>query len=413
MLNGLLLDLDVPRELAVALLDSRADKLAEAVHRGLCGTIPHVGIEVRATTCAPGGPDLWLESDASGAIRSALFGPEGAVREPWRLVSSEAQHAGVILVLRLVLDSGQELSETQHNLIDSAALLAAARAAQVDRADTPTDLAVARAVTAEQRRLRAELESELRSTATAILAELRRPNVDDSARISAAANLADDALRHPGGGVQEPRRAVLALDHVRFQVLTTLREAGIESTWALDDRAVMLPAPAWHVASFVTMIAALNAASHSQAERLRVTWSTANDRLQIEIADNGVGFDTDQVPEGLGLLGARQRVEALGGRLTVSTAAGWGVRLLAEMPLKPPPSHRTVDPAAERLVAMLGTRERDVLVEVGRGFANREIANTLDISVNTVKSHVAHLLRKLDVSTRSRAALIAQRAGLI
>ncbi len=61
----------------------------------------------------------------------------------------------------------------------------------------------------------------------------------------------------------------------------------------------------------------------------------------------------------------------------------------------------------------LTPRERDVLVLMGRGFPNKQIARELDISEKTVKTHVGHVLAKLGVADRTQAAVVAVRAGLV
>jgi len=68
-------------------------------------------------------------------------------------------------------------------------------------------------------------------------------------------------------------------------------------------------------------------------------------------------------------------------------------------------------PAASRLDA-LSHRELDILRGIARGQGNKEIARTLGIAETTVKIHVQHVLRKLDVSSRVHAAVIASEHGL-
>ena len=58
----------------------------------------------------------------------------------------------------------------------------------------------------------------------------------------------------------------------------------------------------------------------------------------------------------------------------------------------------------------LTPRERDVLRLVATGVGNREIAEGLGISVNTVKYHVANLLRKHGARTRAELAAFSSRA---
>jgi len=61
----------------------------------------------------------------------------------------------------------------------------------------------------------------------------------------------------------------------------------------------------------------------------------------------------------------------------------------------------------------LTAREREVLVEVGLGRSNAEIATDLHMSEATVKSHVSHLFEKLAVVNRVQVAIAAFRAGLV
>lgn len=63
-------------------------------------------------------------------------------------------------------------------------------------------------------------------------------------------------------------------------------------------------------------------------------------------------------------------------------------------------------------VAALTDRERAVLMLVGQGYSNREIAHELFISERTARTHVSNMLGKLNVSSRTQAALVAVNAGL-
>ena len=56
---------------------------------------------------------------------------------------------------------------------------------------------------------------------------------------------------------------------------------------------------------------------------------------------------------------------------------------------------------------MLTPREEEVLSEIALGASNKEIARTLDIAETTVKIHVQHILRKLELTSRVQAAVYA------
>jgi len=78
-----------------------------------------------------------------------------------------------------------------------------------------------------------------------------------------------------------------------------------------------------------------------------------------------------------------------------------------------------IDPAAASIVAAAGAaddltpRETDVLRQLALGRSNREIAATLDIGDETVKTHVGHVLAKLGVDNRAQATVQALKRGLV
>lgn len=67
----------------------------------------------------------------------------------------------------------------------------------------------------------------------------------------------------------------------------------------------------------------------------------------------------------------------------------------------------------EQTVEPLTSRETDVLRLLAQGRSNKEISQALNISEQTVKTHVSHILDKLGVPSRTQAALYAVRVGLV
>ena len=64
-------------------------------------------------------------------------------------------------------------------------------------------------------------------------------------------------------------------------------------------------------------------------------------------------------------------------------------------------------------LALLTSRERQILALLGEGRSNREIADILVISERTARTHVSNVLSKLNLTSRTQAALMAIREGLV
>ena len=73
----------------------------------------------------------------------------------------------------------------------------------------------------------------------------------------------------------------------------------------------------------------------------------------------------------------------------------------------PVPAEPPISPLAQ-----LSPRELEILRGIARGASNKIIARELGIAETTVKIHVQHVLRKLDVASRVQAAVIASERGL-
>jgi len=90
---------------------------------------------------------------------------------------------------------------------------------------------------------------------------------------------------------------------------------------------------------------------------------------------------------------------AYAGRATLSPEAAQVLARAASQP--PTPGHD------------LTKRERDVLALLVKGLNNTQIAEKLVVSPSTIKSHVSHILAKLGVATRTEAAALAVRHGIV
>jgi two-component system sensor histidine kinase UhpB len=76
-----------------------------------------------------------------------------------------------------------------------------------------------------------------------------------------------------------------------------------------------------------------NAIRHSEASRVQVELVRRGDCIALTVADDGLGFVVTEVgPERFGILGLRERTEALGGALQLDTAPGRGTRATLSLP---------------------------------------------------------------------------------
>lgn len=236
--------------------------------------------------------------------------------------------------------------------------------ALVENLELVESVCAAAALTLENERLQAELRArlgELRASRARLVeagaTERRRIERDlhDGAQqrlISIAMSLGLVEARLPGDPhsvvpiVREAREAIgLALAELRelSQGIypSILTERGLAA--ALDElcRGAALPvalevslpsrlaAPLEAAAYFVVSEALANAAKHSHASEARIAARIVDDTLVVEITDDGIGGAGGA---GSGLRGLADRVEALGGSLTVTSPPGRGTTIRVEIP---------------------------------------------------------------------------------
>ena len=82
-----------------------------------------------------------------------------------------------------------------------------------------------------------------------------------------------------------------------------------------------------------------NVARHAHATKVSLRITKISDAIQMEISDNGKSFDVGRVlrardPKRLGLVGMKERIEMVGGNLTISSASGKGTTVLVEIPVE-------------------------------------------------------------------------------
>jgi signal transduction histidine kinase len=107
---------------------------------------------------------------------------------------------------------------------------------------------------------------------------------------------------------------------------------------------------------FCALEALQNAAKYARASRVEVSLTAPDGSLTFRIADDGQGFDPGRVRRGVGLNGMTDRIEAIGGRLEISSAPGAGTTIegivpvrsgRAQPPAEPSPADESAAPVAD------------------------------------------------------------------
>jgi signal transduction histidine kinase len=221
----------------------------------------------------------------------------------------------------------------------------AARAAiAVDLSERVTRDALRRAVEAqelERRRLARELHDEIGQDLTSLLLGLK---TIEEAGDKEELNEATAALRELiVTALQDVRRLAVELrpqaldDFGLVPALERLATTFSEQTGMvveLEDRlgGLRLPSDVETALYRIVQEALTNVVKHAQARHVSILLTWKERRVAAVIEDDGRGFDPRAETEGLGLLGIRERLDLLGGRL-VTEATGAGMTLVAEVPL--------------------------------------------------------------------------------
>ncbi len=185
---------------------------------------------------------------------------------------------------------------------------------------------------AERRRIQRNLHDGAQQRLTAVLLMLgivRDRSGDDRGQL-------DRAIEELAGGLKELRELANGLHPAllaerglgpALESLALRSPMHVELASRPDRR---LPEQVEVAAYYVVAEALANVQKHAGARNVVVRAASHDDRLSVEVTDDGVGGADDS---GTGVRGLADRVEALGGRLTLTSPAGGGTRVAAEIPL--------------------------------------------------------------------------------
>ncbi|MFJ1870627.1 sensor histidine kinase [Streptomyces chartreusis] len=124
-----------------------------------------------------------------------------------------------------------------------------------------------------------------------------------------------------------------SLEHVP-ELVERVRSMGLAATLTIEGQRQDLPAAVGRTAYRIVQEALTNTARHASATTATVRIGYRPDALTVQVDDDGKATPDDAPAPGLGLLGMRERVTALGGRLRAEPLAGHGFTVQAELPVE-------------------------------------------------------------------------------
>jgi signal transduction histidine kinase len=268
---------------------------------------------------------------AEGGALSVAFRVRPATGDMrWIHASGSAAEAGPAGI-RSLQGVMNDVTATKRAVADRQALLRRLSAAQED----------------ERRRLSRELHDQVGQSVTGLslgLKALERSGQAPVAALQALQAMANDISRdiHRAAADLRPaalddlglKKALMALAGSCAQpsgLRIELQEVG-----AMDG----LPAEVEILVYRVVQEALNNVLKHAKAESVSVVLERSGAMLRVIIEDDGLGFDPDlppdpDAPPALGLLGMRERLDLLGGTMTIESAPGAGATLFIDIPLSP------------------------------------------------------------------------------
>jgi len=398
--------------------------IAPAFSELLAGTIQHGALVIftedctgrpqkkagdEAITSAVSIAELDVVRDAQPSDGSALWRQRRIVGGADRDVAVWTASTGALLILT---DPVQvESDDADADVIDLVAALWELVALSIRHqvaAAPPAYLLDSRAASTDRTRLIAELSDDHATTLESLLAVLRSRTTSDAAARQIAAEFAASAMVRLRA-VSDRDRILTeepvgrAFERLKDDLRPLVRFGDLDVQFVeppVDGRA--LPGEIAHAGRAIVRGAVLALVEQPSVARVRVQWNCDGSNLLINIRDDGPGDLSLDVPAVRQLTA---RVSALEGTLRVDATAGWGSELAVMLPLDAPVSNAAAASAAEW---GLSDREREVLELVATGARNRAIASALSISENTVKFHVARLLRKVGATTRAELAALTR-----
>ncbi|MDD5701859.1 MAG: histidine kinase [Dehalococcoidales bacterium] len=156
----------------------------------------------------------------------------------------------------------------------------------------------------------------------------------DRARSLARENL-NEARRsvwdlHPRTSPQNP-----VIEDLRKIITDFIRNTGIRVNFNVSDGQRPLSSEISGALVRICKEALTNVAKYSKAQKVNIKLIFTNNKIELSISDDGIGFDTGQTKsDAFGLISMRERSQVLGGEFIVHSEKGHGTTVMASIPIK-------------------------------------------------------------------------------
>ncbi|TCC41897.1 helix-turn-helix transcriptional regulator [Kribbella speibonae] len=399
---------------AAQVIDGPTEELLQRLSLATADLVPHRAVAQLASQCASTPVTAYGDPAVSGAITGAdLAGLLGTVTagHPWQgvipiagaqhpvlAISSDRAPRGSVVVFVLTDDRAVPVDQLQA-LWD----VVTAHMYRLTLEREPGAIAQNRAVAEARNDLAAELGEAHAATLATILGVLRNQRIDDAAARTMAVELALNGLAELRTDTQRDRvcsgeePAGRAFDRLADSLRALLRHGPVELEVDAPGNDQLVPAAVAHAARVAVRSVVLAMLTQDDVRRIRVAWRWDGKELVSTVRDDGPGLLANVLD--LGQLSERLRLHE--GDLDLDAVPGWGLTARITVRTSQAPQTVTSDP-----LSPLGARELEVLERLSQGHRNRSIADDLHISESTVKFHVANILTKLAVASRTQAAAL-------
>jgi len=361
--HALLCDPDVPDHLSSSSVwhfdpSEQFAGLRRGVHEGESPAPDSLAVRVLKTRQA-----LWLPLEPGESIREGLLETQGLLKAAYGLPVWSGQE--VVAVLEFYSADNQHANLAR---LDMLTQICSLLGHVITRSRTLEQLASARdrlrqlsaglmeSQERERRRIALELHDEIGQLLTVMKLHLEALNTlqPDSPRHRTHV---EQCLQVAGNAIQQVRHLTLELRPSK------LDDLGLSAAirWLLDQQARLggliplfkernlperLPAHVETACYRIVQEALNNVIRHGRAKRVWVKLTRDGTALELEVRDNGVGFDLQEIRQrrrqtgSLGLIGMEERAALAGGELRVVSQPGKGTRIQAHIPIAADPAPR-------------------------------------------------------------------------